>query len=180
MKTCTHTSTKKMRTQARMRPFLRSKRRDSSCHTSFEKGKAQNNSGVRAEQLKICSKETKKRLKHLQRHCETTRFHTEQLVKDSYQITHKKSDRVDPGNYKPICWLPVCTNYLRRYCVHAPPPVCTKFNHQTKQISGRTTDAKITWRCTGSWGSAIVSGVYRCTSIRLISRRRSTVSSIRR
>ena len=73
-----------------------------------------------------------------------------------------------------------CTNYLRRFCMPGLLPLCTKYSLPTRLVSGPTIDVRITRRCTGFWSSAVESGVYRCTSAPLTSRKRSTVSSIRR
>ena len=66
------------------------------------------NSGVRAEQLKNCSDRTKPKIRQIfneilrQRDCTPKTWRKIRL-----QVIHKKEDREDAGNYRPICSLPV-------------------------------------------------------------------------
>ena len=74
----------------------------------LKKGKARDSSGVRAEQLKICSEETKEKIRIIFNDI----AQQEDFIPDSWrkiriQVIHKKGSRDDPGNYRPICGLPI-------------------------------------------------------------------------
>ena len=74
----------------------------------LKKGKAKDSSGVRAEQLKNCSDDTKEKIRTIFN--EITRqedFTPKSWRKIRIQVIYKKGDREDAGNYKPICSLPV-------------------------------------------------------------------------
>ena len=74
----------------------------------LEKGKAKDNSGVRAEQLKFCSEDTKEEIRtifnDIARQDDFTPNSWRQI---QIQVIHKKGDREDLGNYRPICGLPI-------------------------------------------------------------------------
>ena len=108
-RTNTHTSIKKMWTQARKRPSLSSqKKRFKLPYIVSKKGKAKDNSGVRAEQLKICSEETKEKIRNIFNDiAQQGDFTPNSWRKIRIQVIHKKGSREDPGNYRPICGLPI-------------------------------------------------------------------------
>ena len=74
----------------------------------LERGKAGVCSGIRTEEIKYCSDETKERIRQifneilLQKGCTPKTWRRIRV-----QVTHKKRDREDAGNYEPICSLPV-------------------------------------------------------------------------
>ena len=74
----------------------------------LKKGKARDSSGVRAEQLKICSDETKEKIRHIFNDiAQQEDFIPKSWRKIRIQVIHKKGSRDDPGNYRPICGLPI-------------------------------------------------------------------------
>ena len=74
----------------------------------LKKGKAKDNSGVRAEQLKICSEETKEKIRNIfNDSARKNDFTPNSWRKIRIQVIHKKGNREDPGNYRPICGLPI-------------------------------------------------------------------------
>ena len=74
----------------------------------LKKGKAKDNSGVRAEQLKICSEETKEKIRNIFNDiAQQDDFTPNSWRKIRIQVIHKKGSREDPGNYRPICGLPI-------------------------------------------------------------------------
>ena len=73
----------------------------------LKKGKARDNSGVRAEQLKSCSKETKEKIRNIFNDiAKQDDFTPNSWRMIRIQVIHKKGDTEDPGNYRPICGLP--------------------------------------------------------------------------
>ena len=74
----------------------------------LKKGKAKDNSGVRAEQLKICSEETKEKIRNIFNDiARQNDFTPNSWRKIRIQVIHTKGNREDPGNYRPICGLPI-------------------------------------------------------------------------
>ena len=74
----------------------------------LNKGKAIDSSGIRAEQLKICSEDTKEKIRTIFNEI----AQQEDVTSKSWrririQVIHKKGDTEDPGNYRPICGLPI-------------------------------------------------------------------------
>ena len=87
-------------------------------------GKAKDNSGIRAEQLKNCSDETKEKIRTIFN--EITRqedFTPKSWRKIRIQVIYKKGDREEAGNYRPICSLPVVYKLFTTvlYARLAPP-----------------------------------------------------------
>ena len=72
----------------------------------LKRGKAGDSSGVRAEQIKNCNDETKEKIRQifneilLQKECTPKTWRRIRV-----QVIHKKGDREDAGNYRPICSL---------------------------------------------------------------------------
>ena len=74
----------------------------------LKKGKAKDSSGVRAEQLKICSEDTIEKIRTIFNEIAIQEdFTPKSWRKIRIQVIHKKGDREDPGNYRPICGLPI-------------------------------------------------------------------------
>ena len=73
----------------------------------LKKGKAKDSSGVRAEQLKICSEDMKEKIRIIFNDiARQDDFTPNSWRKIRIQVIHKKGDREDTGNYRPICGLP--------------------------------------------------------------------------
>ena len=102
----------------------------------LKKGKARDSSGVRAEQPKICSDDTKEKIRNIFNViARQDDFTPNSWRRIRIQVIHKKGDREDPGNYRPICGLPILYKlFATVLCARLAP----------RQASGRTTDAKIT------------------------------------
>ena len=74
----------------------------------LKKGKARDSSGVRAEQLKICSDDTKEQIRTIFNEItQREDFTPKSWRRIRIQVIHTKGDREDPGNYRPICGLPI-------------------------------------------------------------------------
>ena len=74
----------------------------------LKKGKAEDGSGVRAEQLKNCSDRTKEKIRKMFNEMRRREdFTPRSWRKIRIQVIHKKGDREDVRNYRPICRLPV-------------------------------------------------------------------------
>ena len=74
----------------------------------LKKGKAKDNSGVRAEQLKICSEDTKEKIRTILNDiARQDDFTPNSWRRIRIQVIHKKGAREDPGNYRPKCGLPI-------------------------------------------------------------------------
>ena len=74
----------------------------------LKKGKAKDSSGVRAEQLKNCSDETKEEIRTIFNEiAQQEDFTPESWRKIRIQVFYKKRDREDAGNYRPICGLQI-------------------------------------------------------------------------
>ena len=121
--------------------------------------------------------------KHLQRHCTTRRFYTEQLAKDSNSSYPQKRKQRRPWQLQANMRS---TDLVQTIC---DGPVCTTCTRTTQSAAtrpgggfGPTTDVRGSpdgvYRVLEQRLSRV--GVYHCTSVRLISRKLSTVSSIRR
>ena len=76
--------------------------------TGCKKGKAKDGNGIRAEQLKNCSDDTKEKIRTIfDEIAQQEDFTTKSWRKIRIQVIYKKGDREDAGNYRPICTLPV-------------------------------------------------------------------------
>ena len=74
----------------------------------LKKGKAKDSNGIRAEQLKICSEETKEEIREIFNEiAQQDDFTPKSWRRIRIQVIHKKGDREDAGNYRPICGLPI-------------------------------------------------------------------------
>ena len=74
----------------------------------LKKGKAKDSNGIRAEQLKLCSEETKEEIREIFNEIAQQKdFTPKSWRKIRIQVIHKKGDREDAGNYRPICGLPI-------------------------------------------------------------------------
>ena len=74
----------------------------------LKKGKAKDNNGIRAEQLKICSDETKEEIRTIFNEiAQQEDFTPKSWRKIRIQVIYKKGNREDAGNYMPICGLPI-------------------------------------------------------------------------
>ena len=74
----------------------------------LKKGKAKDSNGIRAEQLKNCSDDTKEKIRTIFNDI----LRQEDFTPKSWRnirihVIYKKGDREDAGNYRPICRLPV-------------------------------------------------------------------------
>ena len=73
-----------------------------------QKGKARDSNGIRAEQLKNCSDETKEKIRTIFIEIAQQKdFTPKSWRKIRIQVIYMKGDREDAGNYRPICSLPV-------------------------------------------------------------------------
>ena len=74
---------------------------------SLKKGKASDNNGIRAEDIKACSDKTKEMMRKIfnevlkQEDCTSTTWRRIRM-----KVIHKKGDVEGAGNYRPICTLP--------------------------------------------------------------------------
>ena len=125
----------------------------------LKKGKAKDSNGIRAEQLKICSDDTKEKIRTIFNEiAQQEDFTPKSWRKIRIQVIYKKGDREDPVNYRPTCSLPVLYARLAP-CLHkVQPPDQAGFrpnhrceDHLSVQDSGATLSGV---------------GVYRCTSVR--------------
>ena len=74
----------------------------------LKKGKARDSNGIRAEQLKNCSVDTEEKIRTIFNEIvQQEDFTPKSWRRIRIQVVHKKGDREDPGNYKPICGLPI-------------------------------------------------------------------------
>ena len=74
----------------------------------LKKGKATDSNWIRAEQLKLCSDETKEEIREIFNEIAQQKdFTPKSWRKIRIQVIHKKGDREDAGNYRPICGLPI-------------------------------------------------------------------------
>ena len=74
----------------------------------LKKGKAKDSNGIRAEQLKLCSEETKEEIREIFNDIAQQKdFTPKSWRKIRIQVIHKKGDREDAGNYRPICGQPI-------------------------------------------------------------------------
>ena len=72
----------------------------------LKRGKTGDGSAVRAEQLKNCSDRTKQKIRQIFNEILRQRDCTPKIWrKIRIQVIHKKGDREDAGNYRPICSL---------------------------------------------------------------------------
>ena len=75
----------------------------------LKQGKAKDSNGIRAEQLKICIEETKEEIRTIFNEIAQQKdFTPKSWRRIRIQVIHKKGDREDAGNYRPICGLPIC------------------------------------------------------------------------
>ena len=70
----------------------------------LKKGKAKDSNGIRAEQFKKCSDDTTEKIRTI---AQQEDFTPKSWRKIKIQVIHKKGDREDADNYRPICSLPV-------------------------------------------------------------------------
>ena len=69
---------------------------------------AKDSNGIRAEQLKKCSDDTKEKIRTIFNEIvQQDDFTPKSWRKIRIQVIYKKGDREDAGNYRPICSLPV-------------------------------------------------------------------------
>ena len=74
----------------------------------LKKGKAKDSNGIRAEQLKLCSDETKEEIRTLFNEiAQQDEFTPKSWRQIRIQVIYKKGDRENAGNYRPICGLPI-------------------------------------------------------------------------
>ena len=74
----------------------------------LKRGKAKDSNGIRAEQLKNCSDDTKEKIRTIFNEiAQQENFTPKSWRKIRIQVIYKKGDREDAGNYRPICSLPV-------------------------------------------------------------------------
>ena len=74
----------------------------------LKKGKAKDGNGIRAEQVKNCSDETKEKIRTIFNEIARQEdFTPKSWRKMRIQVIYKKGDREDAGNYRPICGLPI-------------------------------------------------------------------------
>ena len=74
----------------------------------LKNGKAKDGTGIRAEQQKNCSDDTKEKIRTIFNEISLQEdFTPKSWRKICIQVIYKKGDREDPGNYRPICSLPV-------------------------------------------------------------------------
>ena len=74
----------------------------------LKKEKAKDSNGIRAEQLKICSDDTKQKIRTIfNKIAQQEDFTPESWRKIRIQVIHKKGDMEDSGNCRPICGLPL-------------------------------------------------------------------------
>ena len=70
----------------------------------LKKGKAKDSNGIRAEQLKNCSDDTKEKIRTIFNEIvQQENFTPKSRRKIRIQVIFKEGDREDPGNYRPIC-----------------------------------------------------------------------------
>ena len=123
-------------------------------------------------------KRRKKNKDNFQRNCTARRFHTKKLAKNQNTSNLQKKKKVTErmqattGEYVVFQY---CTSYSLQYFMLDLPPDCTKYNLPIRRGFDPTIDVMITSWCTGCWSNVVVSGVYRCTSARLTSRKHLTV-----
>ena len=73
----------------------------------LKKGKARDSNGIRAEQLKISSEDTKEKIRTIFNEFVQQEDFTPKIWRRiRIQVIHKKGDTEDPGNYRPTCGLP--------------------------------------------------------------------------
>ena len=76
--------------------------------TTNEIQEAKDSNGIRAEQLKNCSDDTKEKIRTIFNEiAQQDDFTPKSWRKIRIQVIYKKGDREDAGNYSPICSLPV-------------------------------------------------------------------------
>ena len=74
----------------------------------LKKGKAKDSNGIRAEQLKLCSDETKEEIRTIFNEiAQQEDFTPKSLRKIRIRVIYKKGDRENAGNYRPMCGLPI-------------------------------------------------------------------------
>ena len=73
----------------------------------LKRGRAKESSGIRAEQIKNCSDETKETIRQIFNEILKQKACTPRIWRRTrVQVMYKKGDREDAGNYRPICSLP--------------------------------------------------------------------------
>ena len=138
----------------------------------LKRGKAKDSNGIRAEQLKNCSDDTKAKSEQF-----STKLRSRATLhqraggrSESKSFTRKVTEKMQ-GITDQYVVCQYCTSYSLPFFMHDSPLVCIKYNLLTKQGLGPTTDVTITLWCTECWSSVVVSGVYHCTSARSTSQK---------
>ena len=147
----------------------------------LKKGKAKDGNGIRAEQLKNCSDDTKE--KSGQSSMKLCSRRTSHQNVGERSVSRSSTKKVTERTQAITCQFVACqfyTNCLPRFYMPDSHLLCTKYNLPTRQGFGPTIDVTTTLWGTEYWSNVVVSRVYRCTSARSTSRKNSTVSNIRR
>ena len=147
----------------------------------LKKGKAKDSNGIRAEQLKLCSDETKEEIRTLFNEiAQQDEFTPKSWRKIRIQVIYKKGDRENAGNYRPMCGFPILYKLFATVLYARLAPGLHRIQPPFRQGFGPTTDAKITSWCTECWSNDVVRGVYHYTSARSTSQKHLTASNIQR
>ena len=111
----------------------------------LKKGKARDSNGIRAEQLQICSEDTKEKIRTIFNEFVQQEDFTPKIWRRiRIQVIHKKGDREDPGNYRPICGLPILYKLIATVLYARLAPLFTNYILLTRLVSGQTIDVRIT------------------------------------
>ena len=147
----------------------------------LKKGRAKDSNGIRAEQLKNCSDDTKEKIRTIFNEiAQQDDFTPKSWRKIRIQVIYKKVTEKMQATTGQSVVCQYCTSCLPPYYTLGSLLLYTKFNLPTKRGFGPITDVTITSWCTGCWNSAVASGVYRCTSARSTSRKHLIESNIQR
>ena len=144
----------------------------------LKKGKAKDSNGIRAEQLKNCSDDTKEKSGQSSTKLRSRRTSHQKAggKSESRSFTKKVTERTQTTTGQSVV-CQYCTSCLPQYFMLDSPLSCTEYNLTTKQGFGPIIDVTITLWCTECWSSVVASGVYHCTSVRSTSRKHSTESN---
>ena len=100
----------------------------------LKKGKAGGSSGIRAEQLRICSDDIKEKIRTIFNEIAQQDFTPNSWRRIRIQVsTKRETERTLAITGRNVGYL-FCTNYLRRSCMHGSPQVFTKYNHRTRLV----------------------------------------------